>query len=234
MSTHRTSTFCHTLVRRSRRWTVIIRTTTTRYTHKIMASLKRSDSKTLKKDVPPRSCIACTDTDVPLIRPCRHCSTDYCEECLAGMFTAATDDFTRMPPRCCHFIQIHTVICHLLQDEVKAYRAKFEEWIAPVKFYCPSPKCSAFVPERRLPAPDSTPHRDATRSLSSILSEVVEAVVRDPSARFFRDEAPIDQLPGYSHVVTQPMYVPCLSTHQAPRSPDRQSFIRSGWRLALC
>ncbi|KAK5173784.1 uncharacterized protein LTR77_002465 [Saxophila tyrrhenica] len=173
-----------------------------------MATLKRSDSKTLKEDPPPRACIICTEKDIPLVKPCRSCNTDYCEECLEGMFVAAVEDQTRMPPRCCHFLQIHTVIRRLDSDDAKAYRAKFEEWMAPVKLYCPSPKCSAFIPARKLPALEpALPQKNAAQSLSAVLREVVEAVVRSPSSRFFRDEMPSSQLPGYTKKIKRPMHL---------------------------
>ncbi|KAK3713036.1 hypothetical protein LTR37_008721 [Vermiconidia calcicola] len=175
-----------------------------------MATLKRTDSKPLKEQ-PQRSCIACTETDTQLIRPCRTCESDYCVECLVDMFISATIDRTRMPPHCCHLIQIHTIIGHLSTDQAKAYRAKFEEWITPVKTYCPSPTCSAFVSERRVPTIDTaTPA--AAPTLPSLLQDVVKTVNGSPHARFFRGELPIDQLDGYSAVVKHPMHLDMIQT----------------------
>ena len=103
-----------------------------------MATRKRSASKTSQQQQPPpRACIACTEleSEVQLIQPCRTCAMDYCTGCLASMFEDAVTDSTRMPPRCCNLIQIHTILgSGLLSDEqAKAYREKFEEWITPAK-----------------------------------------------------------------------------------------------------
>ena len=164
-----------------------------------MATIKRSDSKSLK-EAPPRSCMACTETELPLVRPCRYCDSDYCIDCLIDMFT--TPDQTRMPPHCCALIQIHTILGHLTHDQAKAYRARFEEWIAPVKTYCPAPTCSAFISEQRLPAiPPST----KTPSLSTVLTDVLRKVIDSTPARFFRGDMDITQLPGYTTVITHPI-----------------------------
>ena len=146
------------------------------------------------------------------------------------MFSAAIDDKTRMPPRCCHFIQIHAAIRILTPDQAKAYRAKFEEWITTIKVYCPSPTCSAFIPERRLPVTETEPRKNATQSLSAVLREVVETVVRSPEARFFRGETPSMTLPGYKAVVKQPMCVPHI--HQNDLQPS-QAGNASPWQFGF-
>ncbi|KAK5740901.1 hypothetical protein LTR17_004255 [Elasticomyces elasticus] len=156
---------------------------------------------TLKPDtIPPRSCVICTETSEHLIKPCRTCSSDYCPECLTDMFLAATVDNSRMPPRCCTLLQIHTT--ELSEQDAVNYRNKFEEWITIDKTYCPSPSCSAFIPERLLPTND-TPAPVPT--LLSIATDILSAVAKDPSARFFHGDIPITELPGYSAVVTRPV-----------------------------
>lgn len=165
-----------------------------------MATLKRADSKKLN-ETRPRSCIACTENEhsVQLIRPCRSCNSDYCIDCVLDMFLAATTDNGRMPPRCCVLIQIHTILGHLTHDQAKQYRAKFEEWITPIKTYCPSPTCSAFIPEKRLPT--TLPNPTTPPSLKSVLTEVLLKVSSSGSARFFRGELDITELPGFTNVV---------------------------------
>ena len=177
----------------------------------IMASLKRTDSKTLK-ETPPRSCVACTETEdnTKLLRPCRTCSSDYCVECLIDMFTAATTDRARMPPHCCSLIQIHTVLGQLTFQQAKEYRAKFEEWITPVKTYCPAPTCSTFISERRVPA--KVEDSDAC-SLHSILGDIVSNVLKNPSARFFRGEMDMTLLPEYTTVVKRPIDLNTIQGH---------------------
>ncbi|KAK5708171.1 hypothetical protein LTR97_000711 [Elasticomyces elasticus] len=151
-----------------------------------------------------RFCVGCgesqTDLKDDLIKPCRICFSDYCAGCLTDMFLAATVDNSRMPPRCCTLLQIHTA--NLSEQDAINYRNKFEEWITLNKTYCPSPSCSAFIPERLLPTND-TPAPMPT--LLSIATDILSAVAKDPSARFFHGEIPITELPGYSAVVTRPM-----------------------------
>nr|POE88079.1 isoform 2 of probable e3 ubiquitin-protein ligase ari11 [Quercus suber] len=80
-----------------------------------------------------------------LVEPCRECKQLYCDRCLRTMFTAAISDVTRMPPRCCRLLQLHTAIDFLADDEISSYRSKFEEWMTHDKTYCPKPTCSAFM-----------------------------------------------------------------------------------------
>ncbi|KAK1815852.1 hypothetical protein LTR12_009737 [Friedmanniomyces endolithicus] len=112
----------------------------------------------------------------------------------------------KSPPRSCIICTepsedlIHTAALDVrLEDD---YRAKFEEWITLNKTYCPSPACSAFIPERLLPLEEP---KGATISLASILTQLVTAVSESPAARFFRGELPITELPGYTEVVLHPM-----------------------------
>lgn len=122
------------------------------------------------------------------------------------MFTDATTDPTRMPPSCCHVLQIHTAIRQLSQDEAQAYRAKFEEWITPVKVYCPSPTCSTFIAERLLPDFTQPPAPEA--GLPIVLREIFDAIYEDPAARFFREKTDIEGLPSYNKIVVQkPMHL---------------------------
>jgi hypothetical protein len=206
----RTLALCRRLLQLPRAWISTVNVKAHHCVDKAMASLRRTDSKTPKPDQappPPRSCIICTESEGPLLRPCRTCSTDYCGDCLAEMFIGATTDKSRMPPRCCNLLQLHTAIDYIGEDShIDKYRRAFEEWMSPVKTYCPSARCSVFIPDRNLPAAqqyDQPPRVE--QDLSSVLAGVVEAVAKDHSSRFFRGEPPIDQQSGYTAVVQQPM-----------------------------
>ncbi|KAJ4993649.1 IBR finger domain-containing protein [Stagonosporopsis vannaccii] len=85
-----------------------------------------------------------------VIRPCRSCYSAYCISCVKNMFLTACKDSTRMPPRCCVQIHLHYVKSHLTTEEVIEYKLKYEEWSTPKPFYCPTPTCSTFIPERLL------------------------------------------------------------------------------------
>lgn len=151
-----------------------------------MSTLKRKDSK-VTKEAPPRSCIACTDGEdmATLIEPCRCCNMDYCISCLQDMFISAIDDPSRMAPRCCALIQIHTIIDHLEQAEAEEYREKFAEWLDGSPTYCPLPTCSTYIPQSRVP-PAAT-SKVNTISLTLVLNEILAKVSSCQSARFFRD-----------------------------------------------
>ena len=109
-----------------------------------------------------------------------------------------------MPPKCCSFLQIHTVVNHLSTKEAMQYREKFEEWISPTKTYCPAKTCSAFIPERLIPRLPSEEEKKTSR-LSKFLQNILASVQQSPSARFFRGEMDITQLPGYNNVVKNPI-----------------------------
>lgn len=109
-----------------------------------------------------------------------------------------------MPPRCCTLLQIHTIVSILEPQVAKDYREKFEEWIAPTKTYCPAPACSSFISERQIPL-DPTTHSKAHSSLANFLKDVLATVQESASARFFRGEMDITQLPGYNTVVQRPI-----------------------------
>lgn len=131
---------------------------------------------------------------------------DYCGSCLVGMFQSATNDTIRMPPRCCNLIQIHTALNFgedsLTSREVTAYQEKFEEWISPTKVYCPYPRCSAFIPERKQPSIDSNTNPNSeVPSLKSILSEILEELTKSLPARFFRGDMDLKQFPDYHKIV---------------------------------
>lgn len=167
-----------------------------------MAAPQAVQSNTTNEQ-PRRSCIICCEPEgeghFELIKPCRSCKSDYCIDCLLEMFISATNDPSRMPPRCCTLIQIHAVVEHLTEDQAKQYRTKFEEWISPTKTYCPVPTCSAFISEKYLPSiPPSTPP-----TLKSVLKEVLIKTSSSGSARFFRGEMDITELAGFTSVVKQ-------------------------------
>ncbi|KAK5108739.1 hypothetical protein LTR62_007886 [Meristemomyces frigidus] len=146
-----------------------------------------------------RSCIACEETpgDDELVKPCRICLWDYCKDCLMEMFRGATTGASPMPPRCCTPLQIHTA--YLDDETATRYRERFEEYVTRDKTYCPSRTCSAFIPERLLPAVETPP------TLQSLQLEILESIVQSANSRFFRGELPITEQPGYTTIVPQYM-----------------------------
>ena len=153
------------------------------------------------------------------------------------MFVGATKDISMMPPKCCTLLQIHTVLGYLTFDQAKAYRAKFEEWITAVKVYCPSPTCSAFISEQRVPAiGEAATTTRPSPSLSSILGEVLANVIKTPPSRFFRGEMDITQLAGYATVVKRPMHLGIiqdqLATSRYKSVDDLTKDMRQIWTNA--
>lgn len=119
-----------------------------------------------------------------------------------------------MPPRCCTFLQIHTILNSLSLGDAAAYREKFEEWITPVKTYCPAPGCSAFVSERQIPQPAGSQPKQPPL-LATFLKEIIKDVQKSSSARFFRGEQDITRLPGYSNVIERPIDLSKISANIA-------------------
>lgn len=181
------------------------------------STLKREEPKPPNPS-PPRTCIICCD-DLPekvLIRPCRICKSDYCKYCLRDMFDSAICETGRMPPKCCALIQIYTVLEYLGEEQAREYREKFEEWLTPTKTYCPSPKCSVFISDRLLPPTPPPPQspispvsplssKPPPALLKPMILDVLDRVSASQSARFFRGELPITDLPGFTKVVQRHM-----------------------------
>ncbi|KAM0719846.1 hypothetical protein Q7P37_003981 [Cladosporium fusiforme] len=104
-------------------------------------------------------CVICCELLDPgqLIRPCRKCAVKWCASCLQISFRLVIEKKgSFLPPTCHGIIQLHTIIDHLEQPLIDAYRAAFEEWLTKDRVYCPMPTCSAFIPERHVPSRDSS------------------------------------------------------------------------------
>ncbi|KAG6138125.1 hypothetical protein E4U28_004300 [Claviceps purpurea] len=94
-----------------------------------------------------RSCVACTSevASTDSIRcPCSH---DYCGDCTTSLFSAAINDESLFPPRCCQEpIPLDLIKPFLSATLLGAYEAKKLEHETPDKTYCHVRTCSAFVP----------------------------------------------------------------------------------------
>lgn len=130
-------------------------------------------------------CIICCGQTTSLLQPCLQCEAFYCVDCIKGMFQGAIYDVTRMPARCCTILQLPVALPYLTQEQTDAYRAKFEEWMAPQRTYCPKPTCSAFIPERfHLPQPKTPP--TMWEIIHRRLRDVVQTLMKSPHSRYFR------------------------------------------------
>ncbi|ELR04327.1 hypothetical protein VC83_04024 [Pseudogymnoascus destructans] len=78
----------------------------------------------------------------------RFCGQVICITCLKDWFIDACKNESKMPPRCCCTVPLSAVSHLLAKDQVDLYKAKFEEWRTPDRFYCPVPTCSTFIPPR--------------------------------------------------------------------------------------
>ncbi|OBT73702.1 hypothetical protein VF21_06181 [Pseudogymnoascus sp. 05NY08] len=78
----------------------------------------------------------------------RFCGQVICIACLKDWFIDACKNESKMPPRCCCTVPLSAVSHLLSKDQVDLYKAKFEEWRTPDRFYCPVPTCSTFIPPR--------------------------------------------------------------------------------------
>ncbi|EME89657.1 uncharacterized protein MYCFIDRAFT_78554 [Pseudocercospora fijiensis CIRAD86] len=134
---------------------------------------------------PPPSCMVCTDhTD--LIRACRNCPSHICQDCLRNRFDRSLEEPSMFPASCCAIIQLHTVLPEYSTDKANQYRRKFEEWLTPAKIYCPSPTCSAFIPERNVPKQQRPP--PPAPSLQDLLLQIIDELFKCHHSRFFQGD----------------------------------------------
>lgn len=108
-------------------------------------------SKSAQEDV--NSCICCRD-DFKKSRslqtlPCGH---NYCDACLRILITQATNDESKMPPRCCTRAIPGTIIKSVLtKDEQLLFMKAVLQFSTPweSRIFCPNPACGEFIPKRK-------------------------------------------------------------------------------------
>lgn len=155
-----------------------------------------------RPQTPPPSCLVCTVTTDDLIQACRKCHSFYCRECLVDRFDSSLADPTMFPAACCALIQLHTVLPDYPADKANQYREKFVDWLAPSKFYCPSPTCSALIPQRMIPKYHPPPH---VPSLQHHLLEIVNKMLDCQHSQFFQGENDITKFPSYKNQTPNPI-----------------------------
>ncbi|KAG6324780.1 hypothetical protein E4U44_000112 [Claviceps purpurea] len=110
-------------------------------------SITTADPSASKGKSALRNCVACTSevASTDSIRcPCSH---DYCGDCTTSLFSAAINDESLFPPRCCQEpIPLDLIKPFLSATLLGAYEAKKLEHETPDKTYCHVRTCSAFVP----------------------------------------------------------------------------------------
>ncbi|KAF2264931.1 hypothetical protein CC78DRAFT_616324 [Lojkania enalia] len=114
-----------------------------------------------------------------VVRPCRICGSAFCGVCIKKMFTEATKNTSRMPPRCCGQLQLHVARPFLSKTEAMRYRQKYEEWSTANPFYCPVPTCSVFIPNRLLPISGAL--KDGKRRVDSVIGTPTSPVITCPN-----------------------------------------------------
>lgn len=94
-----------------------------------------------------RHCVACT-SDVAFFDTVRcPCSHEYCRNCITELFSAAINDESLFPPRCCKKpIPLGLNQIFLPPKLLGTYKAKELEYGTPNRTYCHVPTCSTFVP----------------------------------------------------------------------------------------
>ncbi|KAG6132173.1 hypothetical protein E4U12_003307 [Claviceps purpurea] len=94
-----------------------------------------------------RHCVACT-SDVASTDSVRcPCSHDYCGDCITSLFSAAINDESLFPPRCCKEpIPLDLYKPFLSTTLLGTYEAKKLEYGTLDKTYCHVRTCSTFVP----------------------------------------------------------------------------------------
>ena len=61
-----------------------------------------------------------------------------------------------MPPRCCAMIQLYIGLPLLDDEDARAFRSRFAEWISTYRMYCPKERCSAFIPDNHILSMETT------------------------------------------------------------------------------
>ncbi|KAF7189803.1 hypothetical protein HII31_08910 [Pseudocercospora fuligena] len=143
---------------------------------------------------PPPSCLVC-DESTNLIRACRRCPGHFCQDCLKNAFDRSLEEPSMFPASCCAILQLHTVLPEYSTDKADLYRRKFEEWLTVEKLYCPSPTCSAFIPERKIPKQQQSP---PAPSLRDLLLQIVDEVFKCHHSRFFRGNSSISKTEDFA------------------------------------
>lgn len=96
-------------------------------------------------------CVSCSeskDEALVLETPCEH---HYCDECIVGLFHAATTDESLFPPRCCHQpVPVEDALDFLPVDFLETFRAKEEEFSSDDRIYCSVAECSVFIPRTNI------------------------------------------------------------------------------------
>ena len=109
-----------------------------------------------KEVIPKRpTCTICTEAKgvEELLKPCPRCQELWCHGCIRTFFIGATWDSDRMPARCCHKVMHHGIAKGIVDDqELAAYKLRYEEFCTPKPFYCPARTCSRFISPRQVKA----------------------------------------------------------------------------------
>lgn len=106
----------------------------------------------------PLLCRICVNPiNSPYSKPCLRCKKAWCLDCVKTWFTMATQDFERMPARCCNVVMHHGVAGGILSTvDFEAYKLKYDEHTTANPLYCPVPTCSTFIPPRLIDSTQST------------------------------------------------------------------------------
>ncbi|KAJ4419626.1 hypothetical protein N0V82_004821 [Gnomoniopsis sp. IMI 355080] len=98
------------------------------------------------------SCICCRDdfskqTELQTL-PCGH---TYCGDCLRIMINQATNEESKMPPRCCtQPIPGTTIKALLVREDQQLFLKSVQQFSTPweQRIFCPIPNCNEFIPPR--------------------------------------------------------------------------------------
>ncbi|KAG6063568.1 hypothetical protein E4U32_001084 [Claviceps aff. humidiphila group G2b] len=94
-----------------------------------------------------RRCVACTSEVASTDSVRCPCSHDYCGDCITSLFSAAINDESLFPPRCCKEpIPLDLYKPFLSATLLGTYEAKKLEYGTLDKTYCHVRTCSTFVP----------------------------------------------------------------------------------------
>ena len=98
-----------------------------------------------------RECVACQESVVGFDLTSVPCGHDYCKDCIRHLFTAALDDESLFPPRCCNQAIPASSAGPFLSEALRgSFDEKLVEFNTSDKTYCSRASCSAFVPSSNI------------------------------------------------------------------------------------
>lgn len=132
-----------------------------------MTYLERQQETLGRLSIKKTECCTCLDRFRPIDVVRLACGDTYCKNCLKEVFTRASTDLTRFPPRCHReAIPLRLVESNLSSEELDDFHLAEIEFITTDKTYCTNIECGKFIPPERIHAGKADCSRCSTLTCS--------------------------------------------------------------------